>query len=444
MLRQIRSLRPRSRHGLWRPLTTALAIAATAANVSAHAFAAPVETIIAQFGGTNGDEPSFGGLVRDATGALYGKTHLGGAGFGVVYKLVPPALVGGAWKENVLYTFSGGADGANPYSALLLGPTGALFGTTLKGGATGNGVVFKLVPPTSAGGPWTEKVIYNFMGDADGSAPIGNLVLGAGGALFGTTLEGGNAACALGCGTVYKLLPPAVAGGLWSKVTLYSFAGGTDGSYPYSGVTRTQSGTIYSTTYQGGGSDACVGGCGTIYELTPPSRTGEAWTETVLLAFSGTDGMFPWAGVTVAPSGALFTAASEGGICSDGCGTVVRLLPPTSAGALWTETVVASFDDGQFGGKPASTLLFDAAGNIYGTNALGGTGSCSNGCGTVFALSPVDQWGVRSIGVIHEFQGGIDGNTPSGNLLMAASGALFGTTVAGGHANEGTVYKVTP
>jgi len=152
------------------------------------------------------------GVVIGANGVLYGTTIVGGtgsctygsskSGCGTVYSLTPPATSGGAWTERVLYSFKGGNDGFEP-NVVVVGPGGVLYGTTLEGGASDAGTVFSLHPPAAAGDAWTETVLYTFTGGDDGAGPYGGVVLGPGGALYGTTFAAGSS----GKGTVFQLTP---------------------------------------------------------------------------------------------------------------------------------------------------------------------------------------------------------------------------------------------
>jgi uncharacterized repeat protein (TIGR03803 family) len=140
------------------------------------------------------------GLIADSSGALYGTTSFGGsASDGTVYKLSPPAAPGAPWKGSVLYTFTGGGDGATPFCSLVLDSHGALYGTTLTGGVYG-WTAFQLEPPSVPGGAWTENVIYS----ADGAVEAG-LAMDATGALYGATTSG----------EIFQLVPPAIVGGGW-------------------------------------------------------------------------------------------------------------------------------------------------------------------------------------------------------------------------------------
>jgi uncharacterized repeat protein (TIGR03803 family) len=317
------------------------------------------------------------GLTFDASGALYGTTSLGGAsGNGTVFKLTPPTISGGAWTESVLHSFTG-SDGDYPWAGLIFDGSGALYGTTTGGGASGNGTVFKLTPPTISGGAWTESGLHSFAGGtADGGGPRAGLIFDASGALYGTTDGGG----AHGAGTVFKLTPPTISGGAWAESVLHSFT--SDGNSPTAGLIFDASGALYGTTTGGGAYDN-----GAVFKLTPPTAAGGAWTKNVLWSFTGdSDGANPRAGLVFDASGALYGTTSGGGNPGNvfGYGTVFKLTPPTISGGAWTETVLYSFTGGSDGFNPAAGVIFDASGALYGTAAVGG-GRCR--CGTVFKLS---------------------------------------------------------
>jgi hypothetical protein len=239
-------------------------------------------------GGSDGANPD-AGLIFDASGSLYGTTVFGGPlgcaylsfnlGCGVVFKLTPPTISGGAWTETVLHSFTGGSDGANPFAGLIFDASGALYGTTAQGGNTattgdgiGGGTVFKLAPSAIAGGAWTETVLYSFCsrtGCSDGANPFAGLIFDASGALYGTTAQGGGGT-PFG-GTVFKLTPPALLGGAWTESVLHSFTSGSDGDLPWAALIFDASGALYGTTRLGGGGPSCFGlndGCGTVFEIT--------------------------------------------------------------------------------------------------------------------------------------------------------------------------------
>ena len=165
-------------------------------------------------------------------------------GCGTVFVLSPPAVAGGAWTESMLYVFKGGDDGQFPLGALTM-VGGVLYGATLEGGARDLGTVFALAPPTKAGGSWTKSLVYSFNGGGDGANPHGSLI-NVGGTLYGTTHKGG----ANHAGTVFALAPTS-AGGSWTETLVYSFSGGSDGANPTGGLINV-GGTLYGTTHNGG------------------------------------------------------------------------------------------------------------------------------------------------------------------------------------------------
>jgi uncharacterized repeat protein (TIGR03803 family) len=293
------------------------------------------ESVLYSFmGGSDGEYPGIAGVIFDKSGALYGTTERGGAsgalcpdfpdlGCGTVFQLTPPASSGGVWTKSVLHSFTGG-DGAVPVSGVIFDKSGALYGTTFSGGAGDNGTVFKLTPPASSGGIWSENVLYSFKGDSDGSTPFyGELVFHTG-ALYGTTIYGGGSATNCGrpgegCGTVFKLAPPTSSGGAWSESVLYSFMGGSDGALPVASLLFDKSGALYGVTGNGG-----AFGFGTVFKLAPPTSSGGAWSERVLHSFTGgSDGAFPLAGLIFDQAGALYGTTTEGGAV--GFGTVFKM-----------------------------------------------------------------------------------------------------------------------
>jgi uncharacterized repeat protein (TIGR03803 family) len=269
----------------------------------------------------NGAAPS-GPLVITG-GTLCGVTSAGGTlSLGTVYSLTRPATPGTQWSHAVLHTFAGGpADGAFP-AGLTVGNDRVLYGTTAFGGTFDYGTVFSLTPPASPGGAWTETVLYSFKGGTDGSQPNGNLVIGSGEVLYGTTFSGGDS----DFGTVYSVAPPASAGAPWTETVLHRFSGYPDGGLPEAGVVIGAGGVLYGATpYGGSSSDA-----GTVYSLTPPASSGGSWTETILHSFSNdSDGCNP-AYLVISNEGLLYGTTSACGNynCSRfGCGTVFSLMP---------------------------------------------------------------------------------------------------------------------
>jgi uncharacterized repeat protein (TIGR03803 family) len=246
-----------------------------------------------------------GGLIADAAGNLYGTTYGGGSGngYGTIFKLPPTGT------EIVLHRFTG-ADGAGPASALIADAAGNLYGTTTYGGPY-YGTVFKLT--LNPDGTYTHGVLHNFAGyPSDGTSPH-DLNADAAGNLYGATTGGGGSACGadnLGCGTVFKLTPNP--DGTYSESMLYSFTGDRDGAGPAAGLLTDAAGNLYGTTSEGGGSRACLTGCGTVFTLTP--NLDGTYGESVLHRFTGgSDGQTPYAGLIADAVGNLYGTTYAGG-----------------------------------------------------------------------------------------------------------------------------------
>jgi uncharacterized repeat protein (TIGR03803 family) len=337
------------------------------------------ETVIYDFqGGSDGAYPR-AGLIADTTGALYGTTQnggngpcSGGFGCGTAFKLTPS---GTGYAESVLYRFHGGSDGANPLAGVIADDRGALYGTTPSGGTYGAGTVFKL---TLSGTSYTESVLRSY-GEykTDAATPYGGVILGAKGALYGTSAYGGAGYCS--CGTVFKLTRSRSG---YRESILHSFTSGSDGAVPYAGLLAGTDGALYGTTTKGGYGSCAGGGCGTVFKLTP-SPSG--YTEGIIYSFqakgskgNGNDGASPFAGLLATSSGMLFGTTIGGG--SSSSGTVFKLAPN---GSTYVESVVYGFKNGTDGAYPyASLILNDKGDTLYGTTQLGGT----NGNGTVFRV----------------------------------------------------------
>jgi uncharacterized repeat protein (TIGR03803 family) len=397
-------------------------------------------------GGKHGSRPN--GVVADASGALYGDGTLSGQcdigrGCGVIYKLTPPAAGKHGWKQSVLFTFDNG-NGADPEATLLLGPQGQLYGTTI-GGAGGNcvdgcGNVFEVIPPAPGKTKWTQTQLHVFNAGSDGWEPDSGVIADANGALYGTTPLGGSSGCdGSGCGVVYRLTPPAAGQTAWTETILYSFTDGADGAGPSGALLFDGIGNLYGTASGGGN----VTGAGTVFELSPPTGGGAPWTETTLYSFSGTDGSEPIAALIGDPSSAFYGTAAAGG--SGTHGVAFMLSPPTKAGDPWTETVLHNFS-GPDGWDPQGGLVADASGNLYGTTAVGGAGCSlnSNGCGTIFKLTkPAHPKGAWKQKILHNFNG-TTGYNPIASMVFGAGGLLYGTSGLGGKDDLGTVFSLKP
>jgi len=274
-----------------------------------------------------------GGLVFDAAGNLYG-TSAGGIEIellcgetpcGNVFELQPPAVSGGAWTGKSIYNFgtSGANDGTVP-NYVVFGAGGALYGTTSFGGALETGTFYKLTPPATSGGAWTEKILFSFPNNL--GIPSGGLTAGGNGSFFGTAAFTGSS----GSGIVFQLIPPSGGKG-WTQSVLYNFTGGSDGSGPVQGVLRDTSGNLYGVANGGANFDpgmCLANGCGTVYKLSPPAVSGGAWTETSLHDFAGGhDGGNP-VGRPILLRGFLFGTTAYAGTPNYGLGGVVYRITP--------------------------------------------------------------------------------------------------------------------
>jgi uncharacterized repeat protein (TIGR03803 family) len=393
-------------------------------------------------GGKDGWAPE--GLIFDAARNLYGMTHGGGAsGNGVVFELTPNA--DGSWKEKVLHDFNG-KDGNDPWAGLIFDQAGNLYGTTNAGGNPGPGVVFELTP--NPDGSWTESVLHTFCSLTncdDGRYAEAGLIFDSAGNLYGTTVQGGGSPyCGGGCGVVYQLTPNA--DGSWKESVLHSFhRGGKDGDSPTTGsLIFDQAGNLYGTTAWGGGRGNCpFGGCGIVFGLTP--NTDGSWKENVLHRFTGNDGAQLWGGLILDPVGNLYGTAVQGGNlgqCNGGCGVVFKLTP--NVDGSWRETVLHRFTGGRDGAVLYGGLIFDQAGNLYGTTYQGGNLSYCNGagCGVVFKLSPNSNGGWKET-VLHVF---VDhpAAEPGAGVIFDTVGNLYGTTQGDGATTFGSVFEITP
>ncbi len=281
---------------------------------------------------------------------------------------------------------------------------------------------------------WNEKVLHSFNNNGtDGYEPyfFGSLIFDAAGNLYGTTYAGG----IYGYGTAFELSP---AGGSWTETVLYNFGNGMgDGRNPRAGLIFDATGNLYGTSTTGGTS-----GYGTVFELTPTG--GGGWTERVLYSFGNTpDGAYANAVLIFDGAGNLYGTTELGG-ANGPYGTVFELTP--TAGGGWTEKVLHSFANGTDGARPLASVIFDAAGNLYGTTTEGGT----NRDGTVFELTPTAGGGWTET-LLHSFNNnGTDGFLPNAGLIFDATGNLYGTTYYGGAGGGcqpngcGTVFELTP
>jgi len=359
-------------------------------------------------------------LETDNAGNIYGTTVLGGDfGGGTVFQLSPTA---NGWEHAVLYSFTGGADGGEPYKGVTIDRRGNLYGTAVTGGSGGCeggcGVVYKL---TKSRGTWNQTVIHAFTGGDDGSGPGARVTVDRSGNVYGMTPTGGT----YGVGTIYKIHPHA---GTWEFQVIHTFTGGDDGATGSAGRMLLQQGRLYGAATVGG-----LYGSGVVFELTP-TAVGE-WDFRALYSFHGQpDGSFPYGALLRGPLGKIYGTTYYGG--ENGIGAVYEL-SPRQVGE-WDGRVIYSFQTGSDGNSPISNLVRDVAGNLYGTTSEGGLGS-----GTIFKLTPIGggQW---TESVVHPFEGPPDGGFSYNGMVVDRFGNFYGATVHGGTDDDGCVYKFTP
>jgi uncharacterized repeat protein (TIGR03803 family) len=375
-------------------------------------------------GSPDGMQPT---SLLEMNGTLYGTTSSGGHyGFGTIFK------VNSQGKESVLYSFTGGQDGANPI-ALVPDDKGNVYGVAQNGGNsgcsiiypfTGCGVIFKVSSNSKL------TVLYRFSGGTDGALPQG-LVIGPSGDLYGVAEFGGDLGCGVGmgygCGVVFRLSPSG------NETVLYTFSNSADGALP-GGLSADSAGNLFGTTSLGGSiGGSCFYGCGVVFELKTTGKEIPLYTFT-----DGPDGAFPNGSLLIDSKGSLYGTASAGGNLSGdcsfmaGCGLVFKV---STAGA---ETVLYTFS-GPDGNAPRAGLLA-SKGKVYGDTQIGGVGNF----GTVFVL------GTNGEKVLYSFEGSTDGENPQSGLILDSVGNLYGTAYFGGDLSCnppygcGTVFRLAP
>jgi uncharacterized repeat protein (TIGR03803 family) len=383
--------------------------------------------LLHSFDCTTGACEPYGGIVFDTSGNLYGTTPGGGDADAAIFKLTAS---GGRWTYTLLHTLTLG-EGSAIAATLAVDQAGHLYGTSINGGTYDFGTVFELSPGKAAPGQRTITVAHSFdpfVGD--GAGPWDKVILDEAGNLYGTTRDGGPEGAA--GGVVFELTPDSH--GDWTEGILYNFPANSDGCCSYSEVLFDKAGNLYGTG-SGDGGPPCF--CGVVFRLQP---TSTGWKETVLHRFHGSNGEHPMGGLVLDAEGNLYGTTAEGG--KNGSGTVFKLAP--AASGPWKETILYDFPQFKNGGGPASTLIFDKGGNLYGT-AVGGIGPCPSGCGVVFKLAPASN-GKWQYSVLHRFTDATnDGAEVFSGVVFDKTGKhLYGTTAFGGTYNQGVVYEVTP
>ncbi len=424
--------------------------------------------------------------------------------FAIAILMIVAATQVEAQTFTVLHQFTGGADGSSPYGGLSLDRSGNILGTATYGAnqscadsyGVGCGTLFKL---TRSGSGWLFSPLYAFQGGNDGANPAANLTIARDGTVYGTTNGGGGGNCTdstfstHGCGTVFRMrpMPNRCTSVLcaWNETVLYRFTGGADGNNLLGQLAVDAAGNVYGTTAEGG----AYGG-GEAFQLAP---AGSSWTKSAIHTFgSASDGLNPTGGLTLGPDGDLYgnTIYSADGLCSfTSCGTLYQLTP---SGSGWSENILYVFHCGSDGCGPQPALIFDpagnyygtsmgepnavfqmspsnggwnfsavhdfdfgglqslfgslamdAAGNLYGASYYGNSSNCVYGCGTVFKLTP--SQGGWTYTLLYQFTGGADGGHPYGGVVVDADGNVYGTTTDGGannceYSGCGTLWKITP
>ncbi len=336
----------------------------------------------------------YGGLMRGSDGNLYGLTYLGGAhNLGTAFVIAPDGT------QAVLYSFNGGADGANPRGSLIQGSDGNFYGMTLNGGTFDQGVVFELTPAGA------ESVLHSFGSGAGAQYPYGSLIQGSDGNFYGMSMYGG----AYGLGAVFMI---RADGG---ELVIHSFGSGADGQRPSGSLVQGTDGNLYGMTSAGGDYDG-----GVVFSMTLQGA------ETILHSLgSGTDGAAPAGSLIQANDGNFYALTQFGGV--NGAGALIKV------SAAGDESVVISLGGGNDGTNPRGDLLQASDGYLYALTSNGG----ANGDGAVlqFSLSGAES-------LVYSFAGGPDGQGPTGGLIEGADGTLYGTTSGGRLAAGGTVFLI--
>lgn len=399
---------------------------ALACALAPAAAAQTVKTLLS-FSGTESE----GNLILDSAGNLYGTTgDQYDPSLITVFQLSPNG--DGTWTENVLWTSTGGSDPLNIRAGVVFDASGNLYGTSLLGGASDCGTVFKLTH--NSDGSWSERNLVDFDCGTNGAYPVTGVTLDEAGNVYGGTNQGGT----FGNGVIFQLTPNS--DGSYSEKVIHHFTDGADGGYPdHQAFIFDSGGNLYGTTSQGGVQGNCnlpVGTCGTVFKLAP--KSGGRWALTVIHTFTGaTDGGSPEATLVFDKSGNLYGTTYVGG--QYGLGVAYKLIP--HANGKWGETVLHAFK-GSDGANPLGGVIFDSAGNLFGTTANGGQNQCFNapGCGIVYELMPKSSGGYTQ-DVLVRFHGAPNSG-PYSDLVMDSTGNLYGSATDYNTYSSGTIYEV--
>ncbi len=338
-------------------------------------------------------------LVQGADGKFYGVNSTGGrSDNGTIWSVTS----GGGFT--VLNTFTQAGQGTTPEGGVVQARDGNFYGTTYAGGTNGYGALYQMVPST---GKLT--ILSEFTNGDPGGNPVGTLIEGVNGLLYGTAKYGGTD----NDGTVFVATPPTGV-----ATTLAEITGGLAGIYPQSDLIQANDGNFYGTAAQGG-----TNNLGTFFQVTP------AGVLTTLYSFTGgTDGSRPLRGVVQGADGAFYGVSNQGG--TYGGGAIFRIaVTGTTATVTSLYNFVPLVADGS---NPLGNLTLASDGNFYGTAAAGG----ANGDGIIYRVTPTGGYTL-----LYNFADGTDGGSPVGGLTQGNDGYLYGTT-AGQNGSDGTIFRI--
>jgi len=388
---------------------------------------------LVNFSKTYGEQPPYSPLIQGADGNLYGTTggFSGPNALGTAYQVTP------AGDLTTLYNFcalKGCGDGAYPSGGIVQAGNGNFYGVTYRGGAVDAGIIYELTPAGKL------TTMYSFCSQTDctdGELPIGGLIQASNGNFYGTTHMGGANGFAGNYGTIFEITPSR------QFTTLYSFcsqANCADGESPYASLVQASNGNIYGTTAYGGVSSYCADqsvGCGTIFEITPAGKF------TTLYSFcqqaNCADGFYPFSGLIQASNGNLYGTTQQGGTTGN-YGTVFEITTSGKLTTLYTFCAQAGCADGS---NPESGLVQGSNGNLYGTTPYGGANCYAIFCGTAYEITLAGK-----LTTVHTFHPALEGMTPT-SVMQARDGILYGVTSEGGDSSAcasfgcGTIFSLT-
>ncbi len=366
-----------------------------------------------------------GGLAMDRSGNLFATAEFGGAyGGGGVFELSPDGQ--GGFTCQLIYSVGGSSDGAFPGGVPVLDGEGHIYGTSING-SNGLGAVWEIGPDN--GGSWSLINSYQFSSSAEGGYPEAGVLLTSDGNIFSTNTQfgmGNNGG--YGFGTIFEI---ATSSGTWTETTPWAFSGGADGAWPHSTLIADRAGNFYGTAPYGGNGTS-YNYDGVVFKLS--SRSG-SWILTPIYKFQPGDAGVPEAGLVMDSHGNLYGTSSSGG--TYGAGGVFKLSPyPTavqaSATAQWKISWLYMFTGGSDGGYPSGPLVFDNAGNLYGT------------AGVLFELSPTVTNGQTTWteSVVYDLPGA--GCSAAGNIALDNAGHIYGACGSEGYGSKIVGFQVTP